>query len=272
MQNRIEVENMNYIHNTYGGAHVILDVDYLDGNGMDLVVYDIDSLNVVKTAEDFHRYISEHGMDEESFEVERVTLVAAEEEKEEEIEVGRVSWTYPKKEETIGIFGGEKQTIWELLMDAYENAYQGYSVSMDDYLHECYMNDEGTFKGSYIQWLDEMYHQEWASRLSETVSLYDVAPTKKMYDEICNHFFELEEECTLEGEWAITSDPDDEEAHKFIAMNEEEKEVYAARFARRTVAKLISDVELLLKMYGNEYFLDIFNFDLQKAANAYLPF
>lgn len=79
MKQKIEMDNVNYLFEKFGGnKDVIIGVDYLseDDCGVDLVVYDTSNMNKKPTGiENFHQWISENGEDEESFEMDRVTLV-----------------------------------------------------------------------------------------------------------------------------------------------------------------------------------------------------
>ena len=75
----IEIANINYLIRTYEGQpNLVVGVDYLsaDDKGLDLVVYDTtEMLDDVETFEDFISVVNENCLDEESFEVDRVTLI-----------------------------------------------------------------------------------------------------------------------------------------------------------------------------------------------------
>ena len=75
----IEIENIDYLFRTYGGQpNLVVGIDYLsaDDKGFDLVVYDTtEVLDDVETFEEFISVVNENCLDEESFEVDRVTLV-----------------------------------------------------------------------------------------------------------------------------------------------------------------------------------------------------
>ena len=75
----IEFTNIDYLFRTYGGQpNLVVGVDYLsaDDRGLDLVVYDTtEMLDDVETFEEFMTVVNENCLDEESFEVDRVTLV-----------------------------------------------------------------------------------------------------------------------------------------------------------------------------------------------------
>ena len=75
----IEIANINYLIRTYEGQpNLVVGVDYLsaDDKGLYLVVYDTtEMLDDVETFEEFMTVVNENCLDEESFEVDRVTLV-----------------------------------------------------------------------------------------------------------------------------------------------------------------------------------------------------
>ena len=75
----IEIANIDYLFRTYGGQpNLVVGVDYLsaDDKGLDLVVYDTtEMLDDVETFDEFMTVVNENCLDEESFEVDRVTLV-----------------------------------------------------------------------------------------------------------------------------------------------------------------------------------------------------
>ena len=78
----IEIANIDYLFRTYEGQpNLVLGVDYLsaDDKGLYLVVYDTtEMLDDVETFEEFISVVNENCLDEESFEVDRVTLVKTE--------------------------------------------------------------------------------------------------------------------------------------------------------------------------------------------------
>ena len=75
----IDIANIDYLFRIYGEQlNLVVGVDYLsaDDKGLDLVVYDTtEMLDDVKTFEGFMTVVNENCLDEESFEVDRVTLV-----------------------------------------------------------------------------------------------------------------------------------------------------------------------------------------------------
>ena len=75
----IEFANIDHLFRTYGGQpNLVVGVDYLsaDDRGLDLVVYDTtEMLDDVETFEEFITVVNENCLDEESFEVDRVTLI-----------------------------------------------------------------------------------------------------------------------------------------------------------------------------------------------------
>ena len=75
----LEFTNIDYLIRTYGEQpNLIVGVDYLstDDKGLYLVVYDTtEMLDDVETFEEFMTVVNENCLDEESFEVDRVTLV-----------------------------------------------------------------------------------------------------------------------------------------------------------------------------------------------------
>ena len=78
----IEIANIDYLIRTYEGQpNLVVGVDYLsaDDKGLYLVVYDTtEMLDDVETFEEFISVVNENCLDEESFEVDRVTLVKTE--------------------------------------------------------------------------------------------------------------------------------------------------------------------------------------------------
>lgn len=78
-KDRIEIENVNYLFERYKSReNILIGVDYLsvEDKGIDLVVYDTTNmLTEVGSFEDFIAVVDENGLDEEEFEVDRVTLV-----------------------------------------------------------------------------------------------------------------------------------------------------------------------------------------------------
>lgn len=71
---RINLDNESYLKNKYDNTKTLFITDRMKPNGLDLVAYDISKLNV-KTPKEFHKFISENGLDEESYEMDRVTLI-----------------------------------------------------------------------------------------------------------------------------------------------------------------------------------------------------
>lgn len=49
-----------------------------------------------------------------------------------------------------------EQTIYELEREADRKGYTS-EESLLEYLRDCYLADESGFKGSFSEWLDEMY-------------------------------------------------------------------------------------------------------------------
>lgn len=77
---KVEEKNIQWAMDNYGigleNGQYVLGVDHHEElNGADLVVYCVDELNDVWSADDLRRYCDKSGGEEESYEVERVTLV-----------------------------------------------------------------------------------------------------------------------------------------------------------------------------------------------------
>ena len=74
-----DIANIDYLFRTYvEQPNLVVGVDYLstDDKGLYLVVYDTtEMLDDVETFEEFISVVNENCLDEESFEVDRVTLV-----------------------------------------------------------------------------------------------------------------------------------------------------------------------------------------------------
>lgn len=85
MKNKIELDNLQWLLNNHGMSmeygSTIIGVDYLDveSDGIDLVVYDVEKLEFnnerIYSYEQLVEYCNDNGLDEENFEINRVTLV-----------------------------------------------------------------------------------------------------------------------------------------------------------------------------------------------------
>lgn len=84
---RIELDNLQWLLNNHGMSleygSTVAGVDYLavEDEGMDLVIYDVEGLEFdnerIYNYEQLVKYCNENGLDEENFEIDRVTLVKA---------------------------------------------------------------------------------------------------------------------------------------------------------------------------------------------------
>lgn len=84
---RIELDNLQWLLNNHGMSleygSTVVGVDYLavEDEGMDLVIYDVEGLEFdnerIYNYEQLVKYCNENGLDEENFEIDRVTLVKA---------------------------------------------------------------------------------------------------------------------------------------------------------------------------------------------------
>lgn len=76
---KIEVNNINWLLAEYGAmSNILIGVDSLsvEDTGIDLVVYDVtEMIEKPEDIESFKEIVNENGLDEESFEIDRVTLV-----------------------------------------------------------------------------------------------------------------------------------------------------------------------------------------------------
>ena len=77
---KVEEKNIQWVVDNYGigleNGQYVLGVDHHEElNGADLVVYDVQELDDVWSAYDLRRHCDKTGGDEESFEVDRVTLM-----------------------------------------------------------------------------------------------------------------------------------------------------------------------------------------------------
>ena len=85
MKNKIELDNLQWIFDNYGMSveygSAVIGVDYLDveSDGIDLVVYNVEELELdnepIYSYKQLVRYCDDNGLDEENFEIDRVTLV-----------------------------------------------------------------------------------------------------------------------------------------------------------------------------------------------------
>lgn len=85
MKNKIELDNLQWLLNNHGMSieygSAVIGVDYLDveSDGIDLVVYDVEGLEFdnerIYSYKQLVEYCNENGLDEENFEINRVTLV-----------------------------------------------------------------------------------------------------------------------------------------------------------------------------------------------------
>ena len=77
---RVQVDNIQWLINQYGGmlfsGAYIVGVDHHEElNGADLVLYDIRELEGVSSQIELNKWCDDNGGEEESYEVNRVTLV-----------------------------------------------------------------------------------------------------------------------------------------------------------------------------------------------------
>lgn len=85
MKNKIELDNLQWLLNNHGMSieygSAVIGVDYLDveSDGIDLVIYDVEGLEFdnerIYSYKQLVKYCDESGLDEENFEIDRVTLV-----------------------------------------------------------------------------------------------------------------------------------------------------------------------------------------------------
>ena len=85
MKNKIELDNLQWIFENYGMSveygSAVIGVDYLDveSDGIDLVVYNVEELEFdnepIYSYKQLVKYCDDNGLDEENFEINRVTLV-----------------------------------------------------------------------------------------------------------------------------------------------------------------------------------------------------
>lgn len=85
MKRKIELDSLQWLFDNYGMSieygSKIIGVDYLDveSDGIDLVVYDVEGLEfdneLIYSYEQLVGYCNDNGLDEENFEIDRVTLV-----------------------------------------------------------------------------------------------------------------------------------------------------------------------------------------------------
>lgn len=71
---KINEENEKYLKEKYNNKNTLFVTESIAPNGLDLVAYDITEIKT-KTKEEFYNYITENGLDEENFEMDRVTLI-----------------------------------------------------------------------------------------------------------------------------------------------------------------------------------------------------
>lgn len=67
-------DNEKYLKEKYNNNNTLFIKEKLSSNGLDLVAYDITEIKT-ETKEEFYNYISENRLDEECFEMDRVTLI-----------------------------------------------------------------------------------------------------------------------------------------------------------------------------------------------------
>ena len=67
-------DNEKYLKEKYNNKNTLFVKEKLSSNGLDLVAYDISEIKT-ETKEEFYNYISENGLNEEDFEMDRVTLI-----------------------------------------------------------------------------------------------------------------------------------------------------------------------------------------------------
>lgn len=77
---KVEEKNIQWVMDNYGfflaSGEFVLGVDYHEElGGADLVIYDVGELSGVHSAYDLRRHNDKFGGDEESYEVDRVTLI-----------------------------------------------------------------------------------------------------------------------------------------------------------------------------------------------------
>lgn len=85
MKNKIELDNLQWLLNNHGMSieygSAVIGVDYLDveSDGIDLVVYNVEELEFenepIYSYKQLVKYCDDNGLDEENFEIDRVTLV-----------------------------------------------------------------------------------------------------------------------------------------------------------------------------------------------------
>lgn len=85
MKRKIELDNLQWLLNNHGMSleygDTVIGVDYLavEDEGIDLVVYDVEKLEFdnerIYSYKQLVKYCDESGLDEENFEIDRVTLV-----------------------------------------------------------------------------------------------------------------------------------------------------------------------------------------------------
>ena len=85
MKRKIELDNLQWIFDNYGMSveywSAVIGVDYLDveSDGIDLVVYNVEELEFdnepIYSYKQLVKYCDDNGLDEENFEIDRVTLV-----------------------------------------------------------------------------------------------------------------------------------------------------------------------------------------------------
>ena len=82
---RIELDNLQWLLSNHGMSleygNTVVGVDYLavEDEGVDLVVYDVERIEFeneyIYNYERLVKYCNEYGLDEENFEIDRVTLI-----------------------------------------------------------------------------------------------------------------------------------------------------------------------------------------------------
>lgn len=73
MNKLVNTKNEKYLREKYNNNTLFIS-EKVEPNGLDLVAYDITEIKT-ETAKEFYSYILKNGLDEESFEMDRVTLI-----------------------------------------------------------------------------------------------------------------------------------------------------------------------------------------------------
>ena len=71
---KINKENEKYLKEKYKNENTLFATERVSPDGLDLIAYDITEIQT-KTKDKFYKYISKNGLNEEDFEMDRVTLI-----------------------------------------------------------------------------------------------------------------------------------------------------------------------------------------------------